>query len=351
MLCVRSETTPRKEFKLWGSSSFSSAATVNGKAFRKSGIKGLTIGTFAMLYLALASEFLVRIGKLSENKYVERLPEPARGRFSRIRRCTFCCATDRTSMEVAADLVTAAVDHNALRKVILGVCVFHKGTYEKLSNITYGLDAGLIEQLLADSVPKSKTTCSAALQTGSLAMLRGGRTGKSSMFQLTAGFVVRVNRHVKVAWERICRCESVMAVLMDPTGLSLCWFRAHCVCRIVWYMTCGRIGTPPWSFLIGEGACDAVRVLSESGDGGEEDFKSLFPHLLAAVESVAPPGLLDNLHLLGLHPNSPQVYEHILCECGKIFGEGRYSQYVNHPGYAELFWRASPFYLQRVGFT
>ena len=154
--------------------------------------------------------------------------------------------------------------------------------------------------------------------------------------------------HFKRAWKRICSGESVMTVLMDSAGLGLCHFRAHCAARNIWFMSGGRFGTPVTSLTIGDGARDAVRVLT-GGSGSERDFESLMPHLRRAVEAVAPPGLLDKLHSLGLHPDSPQIHEHILCEVGKVFGEGRYSEFVCRPGYAELFRLALPFYMRCAG--
>lgn len=88
---------------------------------------------------------------------------------------------------------------------------------------------------------------------------------------------------------------------------------------------------------------DALQKLADGAS--EADFGRALPRLRAAVEKADVHGLLPQLRRLALLPDAAQTYEHLLCEAGKVFGEGRREgRGAPRPGYKEAFDAALPLY-------
>ena len=120
-------------------------------------------------------------------------------------------------------------------------------------------------------------------------------------------------------------------------------FRAHCVARFLWVHTRGQHGTSPHSLFVGDGAADALRRLA--GGDTPQHLDAFLPQFLTALRAADPAGLLPVLCALGLFPESAQSVEHLLCDAGKVFGEGnRHGRKPARAEYADSFDSALPFF-------
>lgn len=320
------------------------------QSFRKGGAtEELTEESFAVFYLAMAAEVLVRAGRLASNDYLEQLPPRARARFSAVRRCTWSWLTDSTSLALAGRLVNLR-GSKALRAIVLAQVAFTSPeAFAALCDGTDDLDdvaavkKVIVEHQECDAAvrgrPARRSTISRGLQTGSLSRLPPGPT----MNDKVAAFVVKLNGAVDASWARVVAGESPGDVLCDPSGLHLPGFRALCCARWLWISANGKCGESPDSLGLGDGARDALQKLADGASEG--DFGRALPRLRAAVEKADTCGILPLLRRLGLLPDEAQTYEHLLCEAGKVFGEGRREgRGAPRPGYKEAFDAALPLY-------
>ena len=323
------------------------------KTYRKGGVSDeLTEESFAAFYLAMAGEVLVRAGRLESNEHVAQLPPGARARFSSKRRCTWSWMTDRTSLALAGRL-KALRGARALRAIVLASAAFTSPeAFANLCDATEGLDdEAAVKKLIVEHQEREaaknqrtqrKSTISHGLQTGIVRRLPG-----PTMNDKVAAFVVKLNRTADSAWARVVGGENPVDVLVDPAGVHLPDFRAHCVARWLWVLTRGTYGESLESLSLGSGALDALQKLI--GGTSEEDFARALPRLRAAVQAVDAGGLLGQLRRLGLLPDAAQTYEHLLCEAGKVFGQGRRDgRGAPRPGYKEAFDAALPLYARLV---
>ena len=324
------------------------------KTYRKGGATDeLTEESFAAFYLAMAAEVLVRAGRLESNEHVAQLPPGARARFSSKRRCTWSWMTDRTSLALAGRL-KALRGARALRAIVLAQAAFTSPeAFADLCDATEGLDdEAAVKKLIVEHQereaaknqrPQRKSTISQGLQTGIVSRLPPGPT----MNDKVAAFVVKLNKKADSAWARIVAGENPVGVLVDPAGVHLPDFRAHCVARWLWVLTRGTCGESLESLGLGDGALDALQKLI--GGTSEEDFARALPRLRAAVQAADARDLLGRLRRLGLLPDAAQTYEHLLCEAGKVFGKGRRTgRGAPRPGYKEAFDAALPLYARLI---
>ena len=333
-------------------------AAKKARAYRAGGVGDeLDEASFVNFYLAMASELLVRIGDASDNPYERRLPPMAARRFREIRRCTFSWLTDRTTLALLAHLAEEAparTGHAALRSIILAQLTYTSAeVFEAMEPASDG-GAAEVARSLRDHFVQEAAACgrpaprkspiSKALQTGTLGCL--GRS-RGAIIDKVANFVEGLRDAIHVAWPRV-RDGDVAATLEAAEGLRLPRFRAHCVARLLWLHSGGKLGTSPQSFHVGFGASDALRRLLDADELDEAELEAAFakalPRWREAVAAADEFGVVAALDRLGLFPASAQTYEHLLCEAGKVFGVGhRERRGLPKPGYAELFLKARRF--------
>ena len=335
-------------------------AKAPASSYRRRGVsEELHEASFVNFYLAMAAELLVRIGRIQENPYERLLPPKAAARFRAIRRCSFSWMTDRTTLALAARIRGWAPGHQAVRATVLSQLVYTSAdVFDAMEDVegdaafvSEALRALLLREAAAQGKPPRKTTISKSLQTGALACL--GR-GKGSIVDKVAAYAAGLGERAFVTWPRLRRARSEAEVTAALARLRLPRFRAHCVGRLLWLHSRGRLGVAPSSLFLGVGARDALlRILGRdcagadaTKDAGLEDlFAAALPTWRAAVLRADEHGIVALLDELCLHPLAAQTFEHLLCEAGKVFGlGGREARGAIKPGYAELFCRAEPFF-------
>jgi hypothetical protein len=266
--------------------------------------------------------------------------------------------TDSTSMALVRYLAPLQPGPRALRAAVLAQVVFTSPeAFDALCEATERESPvavrALIEKHLKAVSEKEgrpvarKTTISPGLQTGCLGRLAGA--GDTAVDMIT-NLVSALKAGAAKAWSRIEAGEAATLVLSDRKGLNLPPFRSHCVARFLWLHSRGRYGESPESLEVGQGAVDALLRLRPDGD-----FAALLDELRDRVARAArttgrSPDLLKTLDRFGLWPYSAQTHEHLLCEAGKVFGEGRRGRRRRpRPGYRKAFASAVAFYGGHAG--
>jgi hypothetical protein len=308
------------------------------------------VETFAVFFLAMATELLVRIGFAAEEN-LERLlfmlPPHVADRFVGKQRCTFSWMTDSTTLSALGSDSFRKGGSELFRKAFLAQCVLNFP--EILSCLDDPCSRGapvevlesIIRKALESKLPGRRSTVSSSLQTGMLSMCREG-----DMVHRVAWITARFDALLPEMWGRILAGEDVDVVLMTPQaqgGLGTPRFRAHCVARLMWIGTGGRLGSSPNALVVGDGAAAALRTLT--GISGSVDLGDVLgcnaPIWTAVIKKFDVAKVVEQLEVLKLHPLSLQSFEHLLCEARKCFStEPRGNRGRARSEYGDMFWAA-----------
>ena len=323
-------------------------------------IPALTQDAFLALWMAMATEVLVKAGEMTQealDEEVEKLPPEARTGFKEKRRCSFSFMTDRTSLALFASKPFSSGGQLMLRACFLTQLFLHgpdlSGCLDDVFLHSYDDVKRALGETLGD-LKKSPVT--AQMQTGLLSMFRqywsfyGHEPNTAlgvSVIESIARVVWHFDAHLSRLWTRLLQGADLFKELVRPLaagGFGVADFKAQLVCRMTFVGSCGRFGADSaTSCVVGPGAAAAIHTMTGSGFEQRDLAVALsqkVPEWTVQLQARDSNGVGRRLAELGLAPYSAQTYQHLCCEARKIFCPGQRAAYHRRPGYQKLFWRA-----------